>query len=183
MKPNRISVPFKIKKPILALGPQTKNTVCFAERNSAYVSPLHQDLSDPEDLRDFERSVRPNATPIPSSFARDGLLKNRHNRKNVRVEKKVRHRSGVIRAALLSTVGLNEYRKSAPSPTAGLSHQPQRRTRQPSRVANRRTAVREVSRSRSSPVEARRRRPRSFPSLSMKKPMSGGSSRSGRLSR
>jgi hydrogenase maturation protein HypF len=58
MKLNKIKLPFKIKKPILALGPQTKNTVCFGEGNFAYLSPLHPDLSNPADSANFERIVK-----------------------------------------------------------------------------------------------------------------------------
>jgi len=58
MKLNKIKLPFKIKKPILALGPQTKNTVCFGEGNFAYLSPVHPDLSNPTDFLNFQRSVR-----------------------------------------------------------------------------------------------------------------------------
>jgi len=40
------------------LGAQTKNTVCFACGSTAYLSPIHADLSDPDDLLDFEKDVR-----------------------------------------------------------------------------------------------------------------------------
>jgi len=58
MKLNKIKLPFKIKKPILALGPQTKNTVCFTEGDFAYLSPLHPDLSNPADSLSFEKTVK-----------------------------------------------------------------------------------------------------------------------------
>jgi len=58
MKLKKIKLPFKIKKPILALGPQTKNTVCFGEGNFAYLSPLHPDLSNPADSLSFEKTVK-----------------------------------------------------------------------------------------------------------------------------
>jgi len=58
MKLNKIKLSFKIRKPTLALGAQTKNTVCFGEDNFVYLSPLHQDLSNPEDLLAFEKDVR-----------------------------------------------------------------------------------------------------------------------------
>ena len=58
MKLNKIKLPFKIKKPILALGPQTKNTVCFGEGNFAYISSLHPDLSNPADSLSFEKTVK-----------------------------------------------------------------------------------------------------------------------------
>jgi hydrogenase maturation protein HypF len=58
MKISSVKLPFKIKKPILALGSQTKNTVCFAEGDVAYISPLHKDLSNPADFSDFQEVVR-----------------------------------------------------------------------------------------------------------------------------
>ena len=58
MEVKKIKLPFKIKKPVLALGSQTKNTVCFAKGNCAYLSPAHQDLSNPQDFETFEKDVR-----------------------------------------------------------------------------------------------------------------------------
>jgi len=57
MRLKKIKLPFKIKKPILALGPQTKNTACFGEGNFAYLGPLHPDLSNPTDALSFEKTV------------------------------------------------------------------------------------------------------------------------------
>jgi len=54
----KIKLPFKIKKPILALGAQTKNSICFASGNFAYISPLHPDLSRPADFSSFERTAQ-----------------------------------------------------------------------------------------------------------------------------
>jgi hydrogenase maturation protein HypF len=58
MELKKIKLPFKIKKSILALGSQTKNTVCFAQGNFAYLSPLHPDLSTPKGFSNFERIVK-----------------------------------------------------------------------------------------------------------------------------
>ncbi|OGX19734.1 MAG: hypothetical protein A3K54_03495 [Omnitrophica WOR_2 bacterium RBG_13_44_8] len=58
MKFQKIKLPFKIKRPVLALGPQTKNRVCFARGNFAYLGPLHPDLTHPRDFFAFERSVK-----------------------------------------------------------------------------------------------------------------------------
>lgn len=58
MKLNKIKLPFRIEKPVLALGSQAKNTVCFAKGQSAYFSPVHPDLNDPEDFSDFEKHVK-----------------------------------------------------------------------------------------------------------------------------
>ena len=58
MKINKIKLKFKIKAPVLALGSQTKNTVCFAQNNTAYLSSMHADLSAPKDLADFEEDAK-----------------------------------------------------------------------------------------------------------------------------
>lgn len=58
MELNRIEIPFKIKKPILALGSQAKNTLCFGKGNFAYLSALHPDLSNPADFMGFQRTVK-----------------------------------------------------------------------------------------------------------------------------
>ena len=53
-----IQLPFKIRKPILAVGSQTKNTVCFAEDKFAFLSPVHSDLNCPEDFSRFDKDVK-----------------------------------------------------------------------------------------------------------------------------
>ncbi len=53
-----ITIPFKLKKPILALGSQTKNTICFVKGDTAYISPVHADLSNPQDFLQFEKDVK-----------------------------------------------------------------------------------------------------------------------------
>jgi len=58
MVAKKINLPFKLKKSVLALGSQTKNTVCFAQGNSAYISPLHSDLNNPKDLLNFQKDVK-----------------------------------------------------------------------------------------------------------------------------
>ena len=57
MEIKKIKVPFTIKKPVLALGAQTKNTLCFAKGNYAYLSRVHQDLNNPKDLFNFEKDA------------------------------------------------------------------------------------------------------------------------------
>ncbi|PIP19235.1 MAG: hypothetical protein COT38_01785 [Candidatus Omnitrophica bacterium CG08_land_8_20_14_0_20_41_16] len=52
-----IELNFKIKKPVLALGPEVKNTVCFARGNLAFISRVHADLSNPIGLLDFEQDA------------------------------------------------------------------------------------------------------------------------------
>lgn len=53
-----IKLPFKLKKPVLALGSQAKNTICFAKGGRAYVSSVHADLSAPQDLLAFEKDAK-----------------------------------------------------------------------------------------------------------------------------
>lgn len=58
MKTVEIKLPFKLKKSVLALGPQAKNTICWAKADRAWVSPLHGDLSLHKSLSDFERCAK-----------------------------------------------------------------------------------------------------------------------------
>ena len=58
MEFKKINLPFKIKRPILALGSQTKNTVCFAQGHCAYLSRIHPDLNNPNDFSRFEKIVK-----------------------------------------------------------------------------------------------------------------------------
>lgn len=58
MEFKKIKLPFKIKKPVLALGSQSKNTVCFAKDNLALLSPIHPDLNTPSDLLSFEKTAK-----------------------------------------------------------------------------------------------------------------------------
>jgi len=48
----------KIKKPVLALGSHTKNSICFARGKLAYISRVHPDLSSPKDFFGFEKDVK-----------------------------------------------------------------------------------------------------------------------------
>lgn len=57
MNPINVRLPFKVKAPILALGSQTKNTVCFAKGDSADIGPVHADLAAPAGLLAFEREA------------------------------------------------------------------------------------------------------------------------------
>jgi hydrogenase maturation protein HypF len=58
MENRKIKLPFRATKNILALGSQTKNTVCFAKNNLAYLSPVHGDLSNLKDFLKFEKDVK-----------------------------------------------------------------------------------------------------------------------------
>lgn len=57
MKVIRIKLPVKLKKAVLALGPQTKNTICFAKGSNAYISSVHPDLGSPKDLAAFVKDA------------------------------------------------------------------------------------------------------------------------------
>ena len=54
----KIQLPFKIKSPVLAFGAQTKNTVCFASGNSAYLSRVYNNLNDLNDFSLFKKTVK-----------------------------------------------------------------------------------------------------------------------------
>ena len=57
MEFKKIKLPFRVKQPILALGSQAKNTVCFLKNNLALLSPIHQDLNNPLDYFKFKKTV------------------------------------------------------------------------------------------------------------------------------
>jgi len=57
MELKKIKLPFRVKQPILALGSQTKNTVCFLKDGLALISPVRQDLNNPADYLKFEKTV------------------------------------------------------------------------------------------------------------------------------
>ncbi|MDD5595199.1 MAG: hypothetical protein PHY94_03025 [Candidatus Omnitrophica bacterium] len=54
----KVPLPFKVNKAILALGAQTKNTLCFARGKFAYIGPVHSDLDNPQDLSAFEKEAK-----------------------------------------------------------------------------------------------------------------------------
>jgi len=58
MEIRKIKLPFRVRKNILALGSQTKNTVCFAKDNFAYLGPVHSDLGHFKDFLGFEKAVK-----------------------------------------------------------------------------------------------------------------------------
>lgn len=58
MEVKTIRLPFRIKRAVLALGSQTKNAICFAKDNYAYLSRIHPDLNRRSDFFDFDKTVR-----------------------------------------------------------------------------------------------------------------------------
>ncbi|MDP2918545.1 MAG: carbamoyltransferase HypF, partial [bacterium] len=58
MEAKKIKVPFKVKRTILGSGSQAKNTVCLLRGGFAYLSPVHQDLSNPDDFFSFEKDIK-----------------------------------------------------------------------------------------------------------------------------
>ncbi|RKY32335.1 MAG: hypothetical protein DRP74_02800 [Candidatus Omnitrophota bacterium] len=54
----KIKLPFRVKNAILAMGGQTKNTLCLTKNNFAYLSYIHRDLDDPSCLLAFERDIK-----------------------------------------------------------------------------------------------------------------------------
>jgi hydrogenase maturation protein HypF len=71
MENRKIKLPFRATKNILALGSQTKNTVCFAKDNLAYLSPVHGDLSNLKDFLEFEKDLKFFLKKKPKIIARD----------------------------------------------------------------------------------------------------------------
>ncbi len=71
MKVEIIRLPFKVKSPVLAMGGQAKNRVCFASGSSAYLSPALADLSCPADFMSFQREVKGFLKKNPAIVAYD----------------------------------------------------------------------------------------------------------------
>jgi hydrogenase maturation protein HypF len=71
MKVKKIRLPFEVKKGILALGSQTKNTICFAKDGFAYLSPTHADLSHLPDFLEFEKDAKYFLRKKPKMIALD----------------------------------------------------------------------------------------------------------------
>ena len=71
MGTKRIDLPIAIKKPVLAFGAQTKNTICFAEGSLAYVSHSRTDLNSPRDFWDFTKSAQSFLKRKPQIIAYD----------------------------------------------------------------------------------------------------------------
>ena len=64
MEFKKISLGVTIRKPVLALGSDVKNTVCYAYGNTAFVSDVTGDLKEPAAFKRFENIVK----SIPRRF-------------------------------------------------------------------------------------------------------------------
>ncbi|MBU0709456.1 MAG: hypothetical protein KKC42_04570 [Candidatus Omnitrophica bacterium] len=71
MKRQKIKLPLSLKKPILAMGSQSKNTVCFAKNNLALLSSMHSDLNHPGDFAIFQRNLKSFLNQKPKIVAHD----------------------------------------------------------------------------------------------------------------
>ncbi len=71
METKKIKLPFKLKFPVLALGGQAKNTICFARDNLAYISPVRADLGILKDALAFEKEARHLLKKKPAIIALD----------------------------------------------------------------------------------------------------------------
>jgi len=71
MELEKIQLPFKIDIPVLGLGSQVKNRACFAKGRFAYLSALHQNLNDPRDFLNFQKSVKYFLKKKPRLIAHD----------------------------------------------------------------------------------------------------------------
>jgi len=57
----KVELPFKIKEPILAVGADIKNSLCFAYDRSAFISEVINDLEIMDNFKKFQRKI----TSIP----------------------------------------------------------------------------------------------------------------------
>lgn len=71
MQNKRIKLALRIKKPVLALGAQTKNTICFARGKLAFISRIHSDLNSPQDLAEFVQDAKYFLKNKPKTIACD----------------------------------------------------------------------------------------------------------------
>jgi hydrogenase maturation protein HypF len=109
----KIRLPFKIKKPILALGSQTKNTICFGESNCAYLSRIHHDLNNPKDYLDFKKDTKDFLKKHPKIIAYD-LHPEYQSTKYAQVLPALRHQSFALQhhhAHVASCMAENGLRK------------------------------------------------------------------------
>ena len=67
----KISLGFKVKKPILALGSHAKNTVAFCDGQTVSLSPALRDLDGPEEFTVFIKTVRRFLRKKPAIIAYD----------------------------------------------------------------------------------------------------------------
>lgn len=67
----KLNLDFRMKKPVLALGAHTKNTVCFARGGVAYLSPVSPDLGELPSFMEFEKYVKFFLRKCPSLIAHD----------------------------------------------------------------------------------------------------------------
>jgi len=71
MEYQKVRLPFKVKKSMLALGSESKNTIAFAEGATVYLSSVHQDLSNLNDFLVFEQRVKYFLKKRPAVIAYD----------------------------------------------------------------------------------------------------------------
>jgi hydrogenase maturation protein HypF len=71
MQAKKIKLNFKISKSVLALGTQTKNTVCFLKKNYAVLSAKPRDLNNPKACLEFEKEAKKFLKSKPSIIAFD----------------------------------------------------------------------------------------------------------------
>jgi hydrogenase maturation protein HypF len=53
----KIDLPFNIKKPVLAVGADIKNSLCFAHRESAFLSQVTNDLEVLDNFKQFQKRM------------------------------------------------------------------------------------------------------------------------------
>jgi hydrogenase maturation protein HypF len=57
MELKKINLNFTVGNPVLSLGAQSKNTLCFAKGNFAYLTLPHPDLNNPGDFSNFLKEI------------------------------------------------------------------------------------------------------------------------------
>lgn len=71
MRANIIKPAFKIKRPVLAFGSQSKNTLCYVGRSAVCISRVHADLNNPKDFIEFQKDARRFLKKKPQAIAYD----------------------------------------------------------------------------------------------------------------
>lgn len=71
MEVKKTKLTFKNNRTVLGLGPQAKNTLCLIKKQSVFVSPVHNNLNNPEDLVSFEKDLKAFLRQKPKIIAYD----------------------------------------------------------------------------------------------------------------